>query len=109
MCNGSCGSSAAWFAAAFASMASTRSRCIGESLRSRVRNWAGNFSYVAEKLHRPSSLDELREIVAAAPRIRVLGSRHSFNSIGDSDELVSLTDLPADVVVDHAAATVTFS
>jgi alditol oxidase len=74
-----------------------------------MRNWAGNYSYSAEQLHRPSSLDELREIVAAAPRIRVLGSRHSFNAIADSDALVSLTDLPADVVVDHAAATVTFS
>jgi len=37
----------------------------------------------------------------------VLGSRHSFNAIGDSDELVSLEGLPADVVVDRAAGTVT--
>jgi len=69
-------------------------------------NWAANYGYRARALHRPASLDELAEIVAAAPRIRVLGSRHSFNGIADSDELVSLDGLPADIVVDHAAGTV---
>ena len=38
--------------------------------------------------------------------MRVLGSRHSFSAIADSAELVSLEDLPADVVVDRAAGTV---
>ena len=54
-------------------------------------NWAGNHGYRARTAapagHRSS---ELQEIVAAAPRVRVLGSRHSFNDIADSDELVSL-------------------
>ena len=71
-------------------------------------NWAGNHTYRAERLHRPSTLDELRAIVAAAPRIRVLGSRHSFNDIADSRELVSLAGLPADVHVDRAAGTASF-
>jgi xylitol oxidase len=74
-----------------------------------MRNWAGNYTYRAETLHEPSTLDELREIVSTAPRVRVLGSRHSFNGIADSEELVSLARLPPDVVVDHAASTVTFS
>jgi hypothetical protein len=39
--------------------------------------------------------------------VRVLGSRHSFNDVADSDELVSLDGLPAEVVFDHAAGTVT--
>ena len=73
-----------------------------------MRNWAGNYLYRAERLQQPSTLDELREIVISAPRIRVLGSRHSFNGIGDSDALVSLAGLPADVIVDRDAATVTF-
>ena len=73
-----------------------------------MRNWAGNYRYRAERLQQPSSLDELREIVTSAPRIRVLGSRHSFNGIADSDALVSLAGLPADVIVDRDAATVTF-
>ena len=71
-------------------------------------NWAGNYVYGAARLHRPSTLEQVREIVAAAPRIRVLGSRHSFNDLADSRELVTLAGLPADVVVDRAARTVSF-
>ena len=69
-------------------------------------NWAGNYTYRAERLHLPSTLEQVREIVAAASRVRVLGSRHSFNDIGDSEELLTLAALPADVVVDRAAGTV---
>jgi alditol oxidase len=70
-------------------------------------NWAGTHAYRAGVLHRPASVDELRRIVAGAPRIRVLGSRHSFTDIADSDALVSLDGLPADVAVDRDARTVT--
>jgi alditol oxidase len=73
-----------------------------------TRNWAGNYTYGAARIHRPATLEQLREIVAAAGRIRVLGTRHSFTDIGDSDELVSLASLPADVAVDRAAGTVSF-
>jgi xylitol oxidase len=75
----------------------------------REHNWAGNYTYRAERLHRPSALEQVREIVANAPRIRVLGSRHSFTGIGDSSELLTLDGLPADVSVDHAARTVSFA
>jgi alditol oxidase len=70
-------------------------------------NWAGTHAYAAAALHRPASLPELQELVAGAPRIRVLGSRHSFTDIADAAELVSLDGLPAEVVVDREAATVT--
>jgi xylitol oxidase len=70
------------------------------------RNWAGNHAYRARELHRPGSLDELRELLARTPRIRVLGTRHSFNAIADSDELVSLERLPAEVTADPARGTV---
>jgi xylitol oxidase len=71
-----------------------------------MRNWGGNHAYRARRLHRPVALDELRRIVAGAPRIRVLGTRHSFSDIVDSAELVALDALPADVVVDREAGTV---
>jgi len=64
------------------------------------RNWAGNFAYRAAEIHRPTSLDALRELVARTSSLRVLGSRHSFNAIGDAGELVSLRALPADLVSD---------
>jgi xylitol oxidase len=73
------------------------------------RNWAGNHTYRAAALHRPATLDQVRELVAGADRLRVLGSRHSFNDIADSAELVSLDGLPADVVVDQAAGTVSLA
>jgi xylitol oxidase len=72
-------------------------------------NWAGTHRYAADQLHRPATVEQLQEIVARAPRMRVLGSRHSFTDIADSAELVSLDGLPADVVVDHAAGTVSAS
>lgn len=74
--------------------------------RSLGRNWAGNYAYRAGVLHRPTTVEEVREIVAGAARVRVLGSRHSFNDVADSSELVTLEGLPADVVVDHEEGTV---
>jgi xylitol oxidase len=72
-------------------------------------NWAGNYRYRAGRVHRPSNLEQVREIVGGAERLRVLGSRHSFNGIADSAELLTLEDLPPDLVVDHDAGTVSFS
>jgi len=69
-------------------------------------NWAGTHAYRATRIHRPSTVEEVREIVARAPRIRVLGSRHSFSDVADSAELVTLEGLPADVVVDRGRMTV---
>jgi alditol oxidase len=77
--------------------------------RSPGRNWAGNYTYRAQKLHRPSRLEQVQEIIASAPSVRVLGSRHSFNDIADSSELVSLEAMPKDVSVDHARNTVSFN
>ncbi len=74
-------------------------------------NWAGNYRYRAGRLHRPTRLEELQAIVVRARSLRVLGSRHSFTAIADTDELVSLeamtTGDTASVTVDRAAGTVT--
>jgi alditol oxidase len=75
----------------------------------RESNWAGSYTYRAHALHRPTSLDEVRSLVAGAPRVRVLGSRHTFSDIGDAPELVSLEGLPAEVEVDRAAGSVSFA
>lgn len=72
-------------------------------------NWAGNYRYRASRLHRPSRLEQVQETIVSASRVRVLGSRHSFTDIADSSELLALDGLPADVVVDHGAGTVSFS
>jgi alditol oxidase len=72
-----------------------------------LRNWAGNYTYRARVVHAPRTLDELRDTVTRAHRIRVLGSRHSFTDIGDSAELVSLESVPSRTDVDLEAMTVT--
>src|SRR5436305_14072618 len=73
------------------------------------RNWAGNYTYRAQKLHRPTMIEQVQEIIANAASVHVLGSRHSFNDIADSSELLSLENLPAEVIVDHEAQTVSLS
>jgi xylitol oxidase len=77
--------------------------------RSPGRNWAGNYTYLAQKLHRPSTIEQVQEIIANAPRVRVLGSRHSFNDIADAPELITLEAMPMYAVVDHEANTVSFN
>ena len=72
-----------------------------------LANWAGNHVYGAAELHRPATLEHLRAIVARAPRVHALGSRHSFSDVADSAQLVAVDGLPADVVVDPLAGTVT--
>jgi xylitol oxidase len=72
-------------------------------------NWAGNYTYRARRLHRPSTREQVQEIVASAHQLRVVGSRHSFTDIGDSAELLTLDRVPAEVVVDCAARTVSFT
>ncbi|WP_307868288.1 FAD-binding protein [Umezawaea beigongshangensis] len=70
-------------------------------------NWAGNIGYGATEIHGPTSLDELRAVVARTAKLRAVGSGHSFNDLPDSPgALVELTGLPQVVDVDSAASTV---
>ncbi|WP_346538858.1 FAD-binding protein [Micromonospora sp. DPT] len=72
------------------------------------RNWAGNVTYSARSFHRPSTVDELRRLVAGSDRIRAVGTGHSFNRLGDTTgDLVSLAGLPPTVEVDRERGTVT--
>jgi xylitol oxidase len=71
-----------------------------------MRNWGGSYEYRAHTVHRPASVAELQEIVSRAPRIRVLGSRHSFTDVGDSEELVTLDGLPGDIEIGDGTVTV---
>jgi xylitol oxidase len=71
-----------------------------------LTNWAQSHTYRACTVHTPSTLEELVQIVAAAPKIRVLGTRHTFSDIGDSDALVSLERIETGVSVDHDRSTV---
>ena len=54
-------------------------------------NWAGNLVYSARELVAPATIDQLRPVVASAPRVKALGSRHSFNRIADTDGVLVST------------------
>jgi xylitol oxidase len=74
-----------------------------------LTNWAGNITFGAARVHRPTALDELRSLVGASDRVRALGSGHSFSPVADTTaDLVSVAGLPAtvDVSPDRATATV---
>ncbi len=71
-------------------------------------NWSGTVTYGARQIHTPTSVDELRTLVAASPRIRALGTAHSFSRVADTDaDLVSVGGLPPTIEVDRDARTVT--
>lgn len=72
------------------------------------RNWAGNVTFGAARFHEPRSVGEVQSVVAAATKVRGIGSRHSFNAIADTDgDQVSLTALARLIEIDTQARTVT--
>jgi alditol oxidase len=71
-------------------------------------NWSGTVTYTAERVVRPSSVDEAAQVVADADRVHGLGTRHSFNDVADTaGTLLDLTGIPTDLVVDAEHRTVT--
>jgi xylitol oxidase len=65
-------------------------------------NWAGNYSFTASRLHRPTSISDLQRLVAASQKIRAIGTRHSFNGVADTTgDLVDLSGLDPEIVIDR--------
>jgi len=66
-------------------------------------NWAGNITYSTDRVYSPASIDEVRDVVTKCEKLRAVGSRHSFNTIADSDaNQVSLQHLNQIDIDDHA-------
>ncbi len=71
-------------------------------------NWAGNVAYRAAHFRTPTSIEQVQSMVAAATKVRAVGSRHSFNVIADTTgDQISLSELPRVVELDTQARTVT--
>ena len=71
-------------------------------------NWAGNYTYSAARLHRPTTVEQVQELVSRCSKLKALGSRHSFNGIADSTEdLISLEHFDHVGVLDRERRTVT--
>ena len=69
-------------------------------------NWSGTYTYQARDLHRPQTLEELQDLVANGGRLHAVGTRHSFNDVADAEALISVADLPGEVIIDEDAHTV---
>ena len=68
------------------------------------QNWSGNIRFGAFAVESPREVDQLRRIVADNPRVRALGSRHSFNAIADTDGvLIDLARLNVPYEIDTDA------
>lgn len=71
-------------------------------------NWSGNHAYRAARIEAPTSVDDVRGLLRGATAVRALGTRHSFNSIADSGDLLLSTELlQSSPVIDASARTVT--
>jgi xylitol oxidase len=74
----------------------------------KLKNWAGNLEYSTDKVIYPNAVAEVPPLVKKYPQLKVLGSRHCFNRIADSkDLLLALKRLNKVVSLDPAARTVT--
>lgn len=61
-----------------------------------LKNWAGNLTYATSNVSHPKTIEDVIRIVKQSDSIRCLGSRHSFNTIANSQsELISLHELTA--------------
>jgi xylitol oxidase len=70
-------------------------------------NWSGNLTYHTTNLFEPTTVAELQQIVRDHPKLRPLGTRHSFNTIADSTQAqVSLRNLNP-ISIDEKSRTVT--
>jgi alditol oxidase len=71
-------------------------------------NWAGNLKYGTSTLMKAASTDEIRFLVKKHDRLKVLGTRHCFNTIADSgDRFLSLDALDKIGPLDQKNHTVT--
>jgi xylitol oxidase len=74
----------------------------GKSLESDpIRNWAGNLQYSSRTLIEPETLNDVVAAMRENPKLRVLGTRHCFNRIADTDApLLSTARLNKIITID---------
>jgi alditol oxidase len=74
----------------------------------KLKNWSGNLEYGTERLYSANSLEEVRAFVAKQSKLKVLGTRHCFNTIANStDQFLSVRPMAKIAAFDDKARTVT--
>ena len=72
-----------------------------------LTNWAGTVAFTPTEALVPQTIEEAQAMIAATPRIRALGTGHSFNALADSAALISLRAIDLPFELDEAARRVT--
>src|ERR1039457_6914089 len=76
--------------------------------KQKLTNWAGNLSYSTDRLREAASVEQIQSVLRSQEKVKVLGTRHCFNSIADSRyNLLSLKPMHEVVALDPVARTVT--
>ena len=71
------------------------------------KNWAGNLTYNSKQYYEPDSVEKIQYMVKDSNRLKVLGSRHSFSDIADSNyNHISLNKLNSIIAIDKESKTV---
>lgn len=65
-----------------------------------MTNWAASFHYGFRDCLYPTSVEAVCEIVARSPKIKTVGSGHSFNAIADGEVALSLSKLPINPIIE---------
>jgi alditol oxidase len=79
----------------------------GQQASGPLENWAGNITFSTSDVHTPGTIDEVRQVMKSCAKLRVIGTRHSFNRIADSDaNLLSLKRLDS-IEIDEKSRSVT--
>lgn len=74
----------------------------------KLKNWAGNLEYSTNKIDYPKSVEEVQQLVKKYTKLKVLGTRHCFNTIADTKyNFISLRDMKKVVSLDANAKTIT--
>jgi len=78
------------------------------AIAEKLKNWAGNLEYSTENLYSAQTLEQVQEFLKKQSSLKVLGTRHCFNRIADSNrQFISLKNMDQVVALDTAARTVT--
>ena len=73
-----------------------------------MKNWAGNLEYGTQKLYSAHSLSQARAFINKQDKLKILGTRHCFNKIADSnDQFLSLKAMDQVIGLDTKARTIT--
>src|SRR6185369_10496924 len=73
-----------------------------------ITNWAGNLIYGTTNIEYPTSVDTIQQLVKKYDKLKVLGTRHCFNTIANSkDRFISLRQMNKIIALDEKARTVT--